>query len=235
MRETFSAIGLEFERVPAVDARDLDQATIDRVSAASAPSQQSFWTPGTVACLLSHRRVWQIIHDRDDARAAVFEDDVLVRSGLRELLATAHLMPAEVRMLRLEAAFRVQKLGPKRPLLHAPNRFYAPMLGFVIGSAAYVVSRSLTARLITVADTEPAAADALIWNPALAFARQETGYQVIPAPCAQTHFFKGLPELSTTIGSRPGRADSRPWRTRLAWKIRQYRRWLKGWTFVRFA
>jgi glycosyl transferase, family 25 len=80
MQQQLQAQGLSFERVEAVVGREL---TVEQKKA----SFSSFWygllqgraaTNNEIGCTLSHRKIWQLMIDRGDQWAVIFEDDALL-------------------------------------------------------------------------------------------------------------------------------------------------------------
>jgi glycosyl transferase, family 25 len=72
------AAGLVFERVPAIDASELDSAISKRVydEHANRRNYLAPLSPQEMACFLSHRRAWQtFLTTRDDPFAVFLEDD----------------------------------------------------------------------------------------------------------------------------------------------------------------
>lgn len=82
------AAGLAFERIPAVDASELEPSIYERVYDAQANRRNYLapLSPQEVACFLSHRRAWQTFLTTSDAPFAAFlEDDAAPRFGDRNL------------------------------------------------------------------------------------------------------------------------------------------------------
>jgi len=77
----FARIGVAFERVAAIDARD-------RPDLAEMPQgkKQLRMADGEIACLLSHKRCWSMIAAGEDAYGAIFEDDVVFADNAGALL-----------------------------------------------------------------------------------------------------------------------------------------------------
>ena len=85
MSQRLSALGIAFERVPAIDGRSLSSSAVDAVRI-DTPG----WKPlsaGEIGCFLSHRECWRRIAQGDEAYGCVFEDDVLLSSRLRDFLS----------------------------------------------------------------------------------------------------------------------------------------------------
>ena len=78
------AAGLAFERIPAIDASELEPAITERFydEGANRRSYLAPLSPQEVACFLSHRRAWQtFLHTRDDPFAVFLEDDAAPLRG----------------------------------------------------------------------------------------------------------------------------------------------------------
>jgi len=78
--------GLPFNRVQAVDAASLPPQVpeYDRIS--NARRYLAPLTPGEIACVLSHRKVWRLMADEPEQTAAVvLEDDARFAANIHEL------------------------------------------------------------------------------------------------------------------------------------------------------
>ncbi|CAN5166924.1 hypothetical protein BH10PSE9_BH10PSE9_23460 [soil metagenome] len=91
--------GLAFRRLPAVDAKGLDAATLTGVFDEE-KSKRTYHVPmqkGEIACFLSHRLAWQRFLSDDDAPfLVILEDDFEMRGNLAALIeavASASLPP----------------------------------------------------------------------------------------------------------------------------------------------
>jgi len=75
--QSLSELGLEWERVPAVDGSQLDPDWLSRLNPHPAPHGEWFrrLTAGELGCFLSHLRCWQLIVERDLDCALILEDD----------------------------------------------------------------------------------------------------------------------------------------------------------------
>lgn len=76
--------GLAFERVPAIDASELEPAIFEQVYDALENRRNYLapLSPQEVACFLSHRRAWQTFLNTSDAPFAIFlEDDAAPLTG----------------------------------------------------------------------------------------------------------------------------------------------------------
>ena len=72
----FEALGLAFERVPAVDGRMLSAAEKLRLNPPRLIGGEM--SDGEIGCFASHLQVFQIIADRSLPRVCVMEDDISI-------------------------------------------------------------------------------------------------------------------------------------------------------------
>jgi len=128
MEGQFRALGLDFQRVAAIDCQDFSG-----VESESSPLQ-----PAELACLMSHRKAWQAALEHRGAYAAFFEDDAVLSDAASAFLQAEDWIPADVHTLRLETiSYRyvyIERRG--RPVI---DRHLHRMLSNHHGAAGYVL------------------------------------------------------------------------------------------------
>ena len=138
----FARIGIAFERVVAIDARD-------RPDLAEMPQgkKQLRMADGEIACLLSHKQCWSMIAAGEDAYGAIFEDDVVFADNAGALLADVGWIPADADIVKLETFFNRTVIS--REQIACGQGFSASRLYAVhIGTAGYILSRQAARDLI---------------------------------------------------------------------------------------
>ena len=183
----FARIGIAFERVVAIDARD-------RPDLAEMPQgkKQLRMADGEIACLLSHKQCWSMIAAGEDAYGAIFEDDVVFADKAGPLLAGAGWIPADADIVKLETFFNRTVISRKR--VACGHGFFASRLHAVhIGTAGYILSRQAARDLIEVTNDIAIPVDHLIFNPRFATSTRDIIYQLVPALCLQAQFLGGGP------------------------------------------
>ncbi|UVK43372.1 glycosyltransferase family 25 protein [Mesorhizobium sp. AR07] len=194
MTAEFARIGIDFERVTAVDAQgrpDLAETPM-RLN----PLTQLHLTNTEVACFLSHKACWARIAEGDDAFGAVFEDDVVFSENAGPMLADASWIPADAEIVKLETFFKKTRLAWRRS--PAGHGFSTSRLhGAHVGAAGYILSRQTARDLIDGTAELGGPVDQVIFNPKFAPAPGKVIYQLVPALCAQERFLRtaGLPSL----------------------------------------
>jgi glycosyl transferase family 25 len=131
-------LGLALERVEAVDAAGGEP--VDRWFKQGGPLGEI--PQGDKACLLSHRRAWEMFLAGGESHAVFLEDDVRLSASAPALLASGNWIPADAAVVKLEhygpAGQRVL-LGDIRK---AGEDFrLGRMLSRHTGAAAYILSR----------------------------------------------------------------------------------------------
>jgi glycosyl transferase family 25 len=139
-------IGIHYEIVNAVDARDLDLSDarlFDPVSVSSLPR-------GSFGCALSHLEVYRRVLDAGLETALVLEDDVVLPADLSVLLEaiTQHMRGAEVVLLNFQSyEVRFSRTGS----VSVPSsRLIVQIVdkGSPWSSAAYLITREACARMV---------------------------------------------------------------------------------------
>lgn len=192
----FARIGIPFERVAAVDARN------DHLNFPAPPHL----TGPEIACFLSHRKCWQLIADGADQYGAVFEDDAAFKSDAGPLLSNDRWVPRDADIVKLETMFGQVRLG--RIASIGNGHAVARLVGEHLGTAGYVISKGAAQRLLHRIKNLKEPIDLTLFSPnSLIFAINKT-YQLVPALCVQSHRFVGKTASPTLIQTAPHRPKS---------------------------
>jgi glycosyl transferase, family 25 len=199
MRQEFDRVGVEFERIAAVDGAALPPSVVEDFWQNRAATKPDGWLPGEIGCFLSHLEAWRRIAAHDGPWGAVFEDDIRVSPDLTSLLASADWIPPDADIVRLEA-YRSMRLTGGRQIADLWDRKLYRALSGTSGAAGYLIAQR-TARWLT--ETPPAlhtSADVFLFKPkASPVAKKLRRYQVVPALCIQEGVLAGH---DTHLGSQ---------------------------------
>jgi glycosyl transferase, family 25 len=227
MRREFERIGVEFDRVPAVDGTLVDQKIVEDFERNRLGVYPEKWLPGEIGCFLSHFDVWQRIVASEAAFAAVFEDDIHVAEDLRPLLTASDWIPPHADIVRLETYHKMRVVDGRRIEI-APRRKVFRAASSAKGSCGYIISRQASERLLSVNPEFHCWLDIFLFHPGRSpIAGTLQVYQVAPAVCVQDQFLR-RPAANIhsliEIGKRAPRARSAglwtflkellPWRRR---------------------
>ncbi|MBZ9992297.1 glycosyltransferase family 25 protein [Mesorhizobium sp. BH1-1-4] len=192
MTAEFARIGLGFERIAAIDARDHPDLVPQR---RNSPHAVRRLAGSEIACLHSHRACWRIIAQDDAPFGAIFEDDMVFSARAGALLADTDWIPADTDIVKLETFFHTTVIQRERiPVGHGFSVFR--LRKNHIGAGGYLLSRQAARALLEATCDVDVAVDNLIFDPALATSAGKTIYQLVPALCAQEQFVgNGLPSL----------------------------------------
>ena len=140
-------LGLQWERFPAVDGRQLTsrhEALIDRDAQAARGLRIP---PGAIGCWLSHHQSQQMVADGTEPMALILEDDISINDDLPQVLESIERGAAG----RFDV-IRLHRYKPRRKFV-AVRRVGNGALGFVrptdSGTQAYVITQEAAGRLIT--------------------------------------------------------------------------------------
>jgi glycosyl transferase, family 25 len=200
MQRQATPSGLALERVEAVDAASgepLDRWFEPNDVKGGGPLGEI--PQGDKACLLSHRRAWEIFIAGGESHAAFLEDDVRLSASAPALLSSANWIPADVAVVKLE------HYGPagQRVLLtdlHAVGEDFelGRMLSRHTGAAAYILSRG-AAEILLRQTRFDLPVDHLLFNPnnSKLFASLSP-WQLVPAIARQQEFVGEKSDIEDT-------------------------------------
>lgn len=188
--------GLPFERIPAVEGKTLEGPEVSNPQLPMSYENLSRYNRGNV---MSHRLAWTKFLETDERFACILEDDVVFSPGFRELMQEESWLPPGAQIVKLETTRQRVLLAPRR--ISCRDRCAAVLKSAHFGTAAYVISREGARFFLgrTIRPDRP--------MDRLMFSRETTEvspftYQIIPAPCIQSHYMKNgmdFPELTSSI------------------------------------
>lgn len=197
-RERAAKVGLNFERFPAVDGKQLSDDVVSLWQ-----QRSKIWEPllpTEVACFLSHRGVWQKIASGADPWAIVVEDDVVFSPDAGEVLSSPDWFPKGFHVLKFETmGNRVELSG----------RVYARKGGYKlrrlkddhIGAAGYILDRESARFLVDWTRDRCEPADKLLFHPSQLSSAGYPILQMTPALCMQDFHLLTKQELQATTSS----------------------------------
>lgn len=174
--------GLDVVRVPAIDARLLDENEFNRLLKLT--SGQNSMSPAEMSCLLSHRKVWQLVVEGEDEWGFVAEDDIHLSADAAQFLKDDRWIPAGAEIVRAETDLRRQEMSYRvwgEPFGHALRQLRSKQLG----AAGYFVSRSAARRLLTHTDRHCEPVDVVLFAPVVGLVHDLCVLQLAPALCIQ--------------------------------------------------
>ncbi|MBT3071705.1 glycosyltransferase family 25 protein [Rhodomicrobium sp. Az07] len=195
MKQQLDALGLAFERFPAVAGKLLSADELEAVAPSHLWEGRRRRNPGEIGCFLSHRAILETILARDLPVACILEDDVRLSADFAAILDAARVLPPQVDVLKLEIALPRAKIPFIKVSAFAGRDLVFLPAGGWPGTAAYVVTRrgakSLLARMpVMIASNDrqafdPPAADLAIFHlfplPAVQEGESEMGRPRNPA------------------------------------------------------
>jgi glycosyl transferase family 25 len=198
------AQGVAFERLPAVDARLLGDADIERHV-----DGIGYWgrlTRGEVACFLSHRACWQRIVDRGLPHGVVLEDDVVPGEDVGALFSNVDWVPPDADLVKLETNRKPVWLA-RGHVAQAARHVITRLYSSHDCTAAYVVTRHAAQRLLQETLRFRDEVDELLFTERSPLHGRLVNYQVDPAPFVQERWLEAVepsPDVdpNTTIEER---------------------------------
>jgi glycosyl transferase, family 25 len=207
MTAQLKRLGLQFHRVPALDAMIVGDDWLARYFHESGPL--GAMSKGDKCCFLSHQRAWSTFLSTGEPYGVILEDDVALDPSAGDLLRSSDWIPPATQLLKLEhfgpASQRVL-LG--RQVDVGDGRSVAEIHSRHTGAAAYIIGRETAQLLLSHTEKRSVSVDHLLFNANVSpIARCLRPYQLLPVIARQT----------TALG---GNTDIDGWRAaqrRLSW------------------
>lgn len=196
--------GLEFERVPAVDGKDLPGPERRLKDVPTRPEEVTRFER---AVALSHREAWRRVVCSGAALACILEDDVVLSSAFARFVSDGSWVPADADLVKIEAFSKRRLLmGPHEQLCE--GRSLCRLLSNNLGTAGYVMSAKGAEKLLSRTEILSRPLDHILFEDLL----QEDGYQIYqlyPALCVQESRVGNPLGLSQFTSSVQGSGQSR--------------------------
>jgi len=184
MDKQFSNLGLDAERVAAIDAETASEAELNNYVDAAGPIPRM--GAGARACTVGHFLIWEKFLKTDAKVAFILEDDAKVSSAFAEFVDEAVKISDEVEILnfnRQNSKGDTKKLVvAKAGVLQTPVFDAMRLLGPHYGTAGYMITRATAQRLVHQIKRTNIPIDHLLFNPNVSnFNRSSRIYQSFPA------------------------------------------------------
>lgn len=141
-------------------------------------------TAGELACSLSHRHTWQVMLDTDVPAALILEDDVVLSSRTRELLADPELLSGSTDALQLENHRTNALVGRPIPTTVAGVAKHR-LMSSSLGGAAYVMTAQFARRVLQLPYADQLPLDSLLFSRSGGAFYQMRLFQILPALAIQ--------------------------------------------------
>ena len=167
---------LPFQRVSAVDGQNLEGSKYDL------QIKNYKMTLNEIACILSHKKIWQNIIDNKIPYACILEDDVYLSRSFPEFMTNTDWLPDIFDVIKIETFMQRVYFPFKKK--KARNRHLRQLLSLHYGSAGYIFSRHGAEKLCEIAQQMDRPVDHLL------FVKDSSNenlkvLQLIPALCIQ--------------------------------------------------
>jgi GR25 family glycosyltransferase involved in LPS biosynthesis len=184
-------LGLDCERVPAVDGRQR-------------PATEKGLTRFELACLESHRDAWTRFLATPAPFASFLEDDVHLAPEFPAFLSSDDWIPADAHAVKLDTFFQPIMLGAKQPTLK--DRELALLFTRHESCAAYILSRRGAEFFLRSTQAPELPVDYIVFpeDPAKADLKL---YQLVPAVAIQDSLYLAHYEQGLNFATGIGRLD----------------------------
>ena len=178
---------IPFNRVAAVDGQNLD------VREFISPTAKYPLAKNEIACILSHKLVWQKIVDENKPYACILEDDVHLSSSFPQFIRNTDWLPDDFNVIKIETF--LARVFLSREKIPAGDRLLRQLGSMHAGSAGYIVSRKGALALLDITQHPESPLDHLLFE----VTTTDSGFKVLqmyPALCIQEEVLH--PDSSTS-------------------------------------
>lgn len=181
MWSAFKRLGVEVERVPAIDGSLPEFASETELLKPGVSGLRL--GAGAYACFQSHRLCWQKLVESGAPYAMVLEDDLVIADGFGDFLAD-EWVPDDADIVKLET-WGVRVHLDRRKVAMSRGRYLGRLRSTHYGAGCYVISNGAAERLLRLTAMISDAVDEVLFDPRHAVFSTLTIYQMVPAPVIQ--------------------------------------------------
>jgi len=160
--DNFTRLGLEFERISAVNGRNFSEQDYQEFLR-TRPRNNKSWLRGQMGCFLSHFTAWQLIANGTEEYCAVFEDDVHISDDLKNILEDSNWIPENADVIRLETSTNRIRLSSS-PVLEKSGRAAYKVMSTSWNAGAYILSKSTAQKLVALPHAQHQPSDILLFH-----------------------------------------------------------------------
>lgn len=187
---------LPFKRISAIDGQNLDD--LEFIS----PITKYKMAKSEIACILSHKKVWQKIVDEKIPYACILEDDINLSCSFPDFIKNANWLPDNFDVIKLETYLQRIILSLKKKKVR--DRSLRQLGSIHYGTAGYIVSLQGAIKLLDITQQLDRPVDHLIFDIKITNSEFRV-MQMFPALCIQEDILQPDASPSSDI------ADDRPW------------------------
>ena len=150
MQRRLLSLGLEYERVSAVDGSKLSMEDKKCVVSPNWRYPYSL-TPGEVGCFLSHKKCWQNLIDSDEPWALVLEDDSVFHPKAKDYFQSTEWIPNGVQLIQFSYT-KDSTFSDKTVILPNGSHLVRVKQSSPCGTYAYLISREAAKRALELSN-----------------------------------------------------------------------------------
>ena len=187
-RKQIEGMYIDLVRVPAVDARELPDAELERHRGLS--SGRNSLSAGEIGCFLSHRKVWEMVVAENAPWAFIAEDDIHFSSDAGNFLRSHEWIPAGTDIVKGEATLKRVEMGhvvEATPFGHELRR----LISYHFCAGGYFVTPRTARRLLAASERNCEPVDEIIFSPKYGILGELHALQLVPAICMQHNLVFG--------------------------------------------
>ena len=194
MQRRLSSLGLEYERVSAVDGSKLSE---EEKKCVVSPNWRYPYTltPGEVGCFLSHKKCWRKLVDSKESWALVLEDDSVFHSKANEYFQSTEWIPEGVQLIQFSFA-KDTTFSDKSVVLPNGSHLVRVKHSSPCGTYAYLISREAAEKALELSDIAEGPIDNFMFGMFFDFPKEISNWRL------QECVVKVIDDVAPTISGR---------------------------------
>ena len=194
MQRRLSSLGLEYERVSAVDGSKL--STEDKKFVVSPNWRYPYsLTPGEVGCFLSHKKCWQNLIDSGEPWALVLEDDSVFHPNAKDYFQSTEWIPDGVQLIQFSYT-KDSTFSDKTVILPNGSHLVRVKHSSPCGTYAYLISREAAKRALELSNQVEGPIDNFMFGMFFDFPKEISNWRL------QECVVKVIDDVAPTISGR---------------------------------
>lgn len=180
-------LGVEYERIEAINGKQLTQATKDSLTYPynhfeSKVRYTRELTDGEIGCFLSHRMCWEKLVASNEDFALIMEDDIEISTLASKYLLSSSWVPPSVDICQLSCLETIQKGRIKNDFLKIDEfvTLIIPVYPTPLGCQCYLISKHAAKTALMFSKKFPCPVDDFLFSPWFTMANCFTIWRTAP-------------------------------------------------------
>ncbi|MCI6797243.1 MAG: glycosyltransferase family 25 protein, partial [Succinatimonas sp.] len=200
---TLQKLGLSFERVSAVDGKELSDEYISKIQYSKydyniRSRYTRLLTKAEIGCFLSHKKCWIKLLESHENFAVIIEDALKISARAKNYLKTDKWIPEGIDIIRLNCyePNTIHIISKDQIAVNNKDKLVCQLKPKPLGTQGYIISRKAAEIAVTLSEKIPCPVDDFLFTPLFEISHHFKPWQIDPClVCRDT-------SIASDIGNR---------------------------------